>query len=654
MTEHYQVAIIGSGPGGLSAAITAAEQGMSHVLLERTGHLSDTIFKYQKGKKVMAHPMRLPLQGSLPFDEGFREGILDDWDKAADKSGANIRKNAEVKKLSGQRGAFELVLPGDEVITADEVILAIGLQGNLRKVPVPGADREWVQYQLDDPDAYQNERIAVIGAGDAGIENAIALASHNEVSIINRQPDFSRAKPGNVAAIEKAIRSGQIRAYANSAPARIDDEALILDTNEGQAIVPVDRIIARLGAIPPRKFLEDAGIVFPSKDPAAVPELNETYECNVPGLYIIGALAGFTLIKQAVNQGHEIIRRMSGDPIAPADEDLLRQRFEPAFPGAAVNDVLTYLREHVPVLAGLTMLQLREVMLESAIQRFNKGDVVFRRGDYTNSLWNIAEGSAHVLINEARPDLAVRIGEAEFFGELGLISGRRRTATVVAGEPSVMVEIPRRSMRRLQSSVQAIKAELDRVAMRRIIHTALARDRPVSEIEDVIAGAELKRYKAFETIFAEGDPVDALYILRTGSATVSRVENGREVALNYVAAGSLFGERGLLDETATRAATIRATVASEAVRIPAEIVRASMDRMPELRAIFEFGGAEPAGPDGAQRPGPRRPDREHRRRNRGGVVPGQSGRRRGDQCLHHRRRAVYALRQLRIGLRQDP
>lgn len=587
MTDHYRVAIIGSGPGGLSAAITAAEQGLSHVLLERTNHLSDTIFKYQKGKKVMAHPMRLPLQGSMPFDEGFREGILDDWNKAAERSGANIRLNAEVVKLSGERGAFQLTLPGKEVITADEVILAIGLQGNLRKVPVPGADREWVQYQLDDPDAYQNERIAVIGAGDAGIENAIALASHNEVSIINRQPDFSRAKPGNVAAIEKAIRSGQIRAYANSSPARIDDNALILDTAEGQSIVPVDRIIARLGAIPPRKFLEDAGIKFPSADPAAVPELNESYECNVPGLYIIGALAGFTLIKQAVNQGHEIIRRMAGDPIPPADEDLLRQRFEGAFPGAAVNDVLIYLREHVPVLAGLTMLQLREAMLESNIQRFAKGDIVFQRGDYTSSLWNIAEGAAHVLVNEARPDLAIRIGEAEFFGELGLISGRRRSATVIAAEPSVMVEIPRRSMRRLQASVKAIKAELDRVAMRRIIHTGLARNRPISEIEDVIAGAELRKYKAFETIFAEGDAVDSLYILRTGSATVSRVDNGREAVLNYIAAGSLFGERGLLDENAKRAATVRATVASEAVRIDAAVISGSMERLPELRAIFE-------------------------------------------------------------------
>ena len=104
MADHYQVAIIGSGPGGLSAAITAAEQGLSHVLLERTNHLSDTIFKYQKGKKVMAHPMRLPLQGSMPFEEGFREGILENWSVAAEKSGANIRLNAEVRKMSGERG----------------------------------------------------------------------------------------------------------------------------------------------------------------------------------------------------------------------------------------------------------------------------------------------------------------------------------------------------------------------------------------------------------------------------------------------------------------------------------------------------------------------------------------------------------------------
>ena len=56
------VAIIGAGPAGLSAASRAAQLGLSHVLLEKTDHLSDTIFKYQKGKRVLATPDRLDLR----------------------------------------------------------------------------------------------------------------------------------------------------------------------------------------------------------------------------------------------------------------------------------------------------------------------------------------------------------------------------------------------------------------------------------------------------------------------------------------------------------------------------------------------------------------------------------------------------------------
>jgi thioredoxin reductase/CRP-like cAMP-binding protein/Fe-S-cluster-containing hydrogenase component 2 len=583
MSEAYKIAIIGSGPGGLSAAVTAAQCNLSHVLLERTAHLSDTIFKYQKGKKVMAHPMRLPLLGTVPFAEGAREEILEGWNKAAAGAGANVRYEAEVKKIEGSRGEFRISFGNGETLTAEEIVLAIGLQGNLRKLAIPGAERAWVQYQLDDPDAYSGERITVVGAGDAGIENALALAKQNEVTIINTAPDFSRAKPGNVADIERAVRSGAIRAYHKAKPARIDEFVLALDTPEGEVLVPCDRIIARIGAIPPRKFLEDSGIKLPSSDPAAVPELSDAYESNVPGLYIIGALAGYTLIKQAINQGHELVRRLAGQPVEPADEDLLRKRFAPAFPQVAVRDVLDWLRQHVPILSGLTTLQLREAMLDSEIHRFSAGEVVFRRGDYTSSLWNVAEGSAHVLVEGGE---GFRIGAGEFFGELGLISGRRRSATIEAGEASIMVEIPRRTMRRLESSVEAIQKELDRVALRRIVHTTLARQRPIEDVEEVIAAASLQQYKAGEAIVTAGETVDSMYILRTGSAIVSGVEGGREVDLAYIAAGDLFGERGFVGGAATRAATIRASIASEAVRIDAPAVRAAMAHIPELRTIF--------------------------------------------------------------------
>ena len=76
MSERFRIAIVGSGPAGLSAAGRAAALGLSHVLLEKTDHLSDTIYKYQKGKHVMATPSALVLRSDMDFDAGKREVVL--------------------------------------------------------------------------------------------------------------------------------------------------------------------------------------------------------------------------------------------------------------------------------------------------------------------------------------------------------------------------------------------------------------------------------------------------------------------------------------------------------------------------------------------------------------------------------------------------
>ncbi|MDB5363848.1 MAG: 4Fe-4S dicluster protein [Rhodospirillales bacterium] len=586
MTDAFDIAILGSGPGGLSAAVTCARNGLSHILLERSAHLSDTIFKYQKGKVVMAHPLRLPLQSELAFDAGVREGILGIWNDRAAEVGINVRYSAEVVGVGGQDGGFKIEVKGGEIVTAKKIILAIGMQGNLRQLGVPGQDRPWVQYQLDDPDEYHNERIMVVGAGDAGIENALALADHNEVTIINRAPEFMRAKPGNLADIERACRSGLTQVFHDSMPIGVDDDGVVLQTPSGDVKVLVDRVIARVGAIPPRKFIESCGIVFPSADPAAVPELSETYESNVKGLYIIGALAGYTLIKQAINQGHEVALRLGGIDVAPADEPLLTQRFSQAFPGWPVGRALETLRTAVPMLSGLTTLQLREMMLDSSVHRVAAGATIFRRGDYTSSLFNIVEGQVGVVLDDKNPAKMVHIGAGEFFGELGLVSGRRRSATVVAVGETLLVESPRRSILRLRSSVEAVKEVIDETTVRRLIHTALGRGLPVEEVAELVAAAELKRYKANEAIITEGEHCDALYIIRSGSATVGRDVDGKHQALNYIPAGGLVGERGLLDPDARRAATVRAAILSEVVRISAEAMTAFMVRHPELRELF--------------------------------------------------------------------
>ncbi len=241
MGDTYKIAIVGSGPGGLSAAAHAVKSGVSHVLLERTDHLSDTIYKYQKGKYVMSTPDVLPLRADVTFSAGKREAILDNWNKQIEGLKANVRYKSDVTAVSKDGAGFKLKLADGAVIEAENVVLAIGLQGNLNKLRCEGADLPLVQYQLDDPEAYEAETIIVIGAGDAGIENAIALSKQNSVVLINRSSEFARIKQGNLTLITNAIEKGDILCYHSAETAKIEEKAIILNTADGQARVACDR-----------------------------------------------------------------------------------------------------------------------------------------------------------------------------------------------------------------------------------------------------------------------------------------------------------------------------------------------------------------------------------------------------------------------------
>ncbi|MCH2190351.1 MAG: FAD-dependent oxidoreductase, partial [Gammaproteobacteria bacterium] len=101
--EQFELAVIGSGPGGMSAAAHAAQLGLSHVLLEASPKHSNTIQKYQKGKHVMDTPNRLPLRSPLEFAAGTRENILDTWEDGLNETKTNVRYKSEVKSIDGEK-----------------------------------------------------------------------------------------------------------------------------------------------------------------------------------------------------------------------------------------------------------------------------------------------------------------------------------------------------------------------------------------------------------------------------------------------------------------------------------------------------------------------------------------------------------------------
>lgn len=593
MTEHVKIAIVGSGPSGLSAAARAAQLGVSHVLLEAARQPANTIYKYQKGKHVMAEPGVLPLRSPLSFAAGTREVILGTWDEELRRLGVNLRFGANVMHIEGQRGAFRLVTAGGDVITAEHVVLAIGLQGNIRTLGVPGENLPTVQYQLDDPDAYEDETIVVVGSGDAGIENALALTRQNRVIILNRDEEFNRCKEGNHSLLMAALKEGRIEARLSTTVTRIDAAdgdfplRFVAKTATGEETIKCHRVVARLGASPPRKLVEGFGVVFPNNDAGAVPELSAQYESNVPGLFIVGALGGYPLIKQAMNQGYEVVEYILGNPVEPADEPLLKKKFAGFARATSVAEGIATIQKNVPLLSGLTMLQLREFMLDSTLHAPKPGEVIFERNDYTNSLYCIVEGEATVISTHSDGGEArFKLGTGAFFGEMGLISGRRRTATVVAGPGCVLVETPRRSMLKLVSSVESVQRTLDQESLKRAVHTFLGMSLSDTELRFLAQGATIRRYSAGEELFHQGDDADGLYLIRKGSVTVSRVLGGKDVVLSYVSAGKYVGEMALISGS-PRSATVRAAVATEAIQLKAARVKQVLAGNESLRSEID-------------------------------------------------------------------
>jgi CRP-like cAMP-binding protein/thioredoxin reductase/ferredoxin-like protein FixX len=582
----YMIAIVGSGPAGMSAAARAAKKGRPHILLERAPHLNDTIFKYQKHKHVMATPETLPLRSELAFKEESREEVIESWTRNVQGAQVNLRFNAEVTAITGERGNFEITLVGGEKLTAENVVLAIGVQGNIRKLTIPGADLPLVQYQLDDPDEYKGEEIVVIGTGDAGLENALGLSANNNVTIVNRGADFPYAKPANAALIQAAISKGDIVVFSNAESKRIEPGCLVLETREGEARVKCDRIIARIGAMPPRKFVESCGVVFPSDSPTAYPQVSEVYESQVRGLYIIGALAGYPLIKHCLNQGYEVVEYILGNNIAPADEPLIQAKLDNAKVAMTVSQLVTGVREKLPLFATLTPLQIREFLIRSELYQKQPGDVVIARGEFANSVYFILDGEVGIRTDPTNPKELAEFGAGKFFGELALLSGRRRTRTIVATAPSLLLEIDRNTMIRLVRSVPEIKQAIDSAAVVRQIKVQLAHEIDEQLLDEVVRTATVVEFKTNDTLIEAGARDDSVYLIQGGSVTVSVPVGGKEIISAYVPAGNYVGEMAML-MNAPRSATVKAAVPTEAIRIDGAAFRALLDRHPELRRQVE-------------------------------------------------------------------
>jgi thioredoxin reductase/NAD-dependent dihydropyrimidine dehydrogenase PreA subunit len=261
------VAIVGAGPGGLSASLRAIEKKLSYLTFEQ-GEFGGTVAQYPRQKLVLTSPVEFPLHGKFRKLELSKEDLLRFWQDMARKSGLRVRTHERIDQIvRGADGLFTLESAKGSY-RARTVVLALGRRGSPRKLGVPGEELPKVMYSLIEAEAYIGKRILVVGGGDSAVEAAMGLAEQegNRVVLSYRQAAFGRIKDRNARRLEECRRNGTVEVILESQLREIKPEAVFLDVRGETRPVPNDFVWIFAGGTPPNEFLERAGVRIGSRD----------------------------------------------------------------------------------------------------------------------------------------------------------------------------------------------------------------------------------------------------------------------------------------------------------------------------------------------------------------------------------------------------
>jgi thioredoxin reductase len=287
--KTLDLAIIGGGVAGISAAIEAKRAGLTFVVFEAT-QLFSTVANFPKAKPIYTYPTEMTPVGGLQFRADIKEALLDEMEAQRCSAGIEIT-TARIERLE-RTGEFLTMHHSDGTTTlARRVIIAIGRSGNFRKLECHGEDLPKVFNRLHDPKEFAGRNVLVVGGGDTALETAIALgACGAHVTLSYRKKEFSRPKPENIEklraleqdaanpvqiekptseristaltpAMQKTTPTGSVKLLLGSTVESITTETVTLRDADGQSVrLMNDVVFTMLGREAPLDFFRRSGI----------------------------------------------------------------------------------------------------------------------------------------------------------------------------------------------------------------------------------------------------------------------------------------------------------------------------------------------------------------------------------------------------------
>lgn len=290
--KEIDLIIVGAGPAGLTAAIYATRAGLETLVLENN---------------IIGGQVRLSytIENYPGFESIKGNELADKIEQQAVALGTQIDEFDFIERVS-LKDEEKIIETGDYIYKPKAVIIATG--ANPKKLPIPSESKylgKGIHYcGVCDGASYKDEVIAVIGGGNAALEESMFLAKLASKVIIIRRYDYFKAEAKVLEAVEKTPNIEIMYNWdlVDVTGETFVDKVIIKNTKtEETKEIPLKAVFGYIGTEPKTGlFKEDVHLTS-----AGYITTNESMETNIRGVYAVGDIREkeFRQITTAVADG---------------------------------------------------------------------------------------------------------------------------------------------------------------------------------------------------------------------------------------------------------------------------------------------------------------------------------------------------------------
>lgn len=180
------------------------------------------------------------------------------------------------------------------------------------------------------------------------------------------------------------------------------------------------------------------------------------------------------------------------------------------------------------------------------------GQIIFREGDSAEEMYLVIDGALQVVAQTGQQisNFVARIGRGSIVGEISLVSGTARTATVEVVQDAILMKLPKESVLKLVNSTPDLVVQITNLARQRLHRRQLLEILPsffsnlneevLAEIENKLTWVHLNKG---DMLFRQGDSSDDIYFLISGRLSVLlEGNNAQPKKLGEIWHGEIVGE----------------------------------------------------------------------------------------------------------------